>query len=177
MSILTIVLATVLCVVVTIALLLRNILRQTMEPLPDRSWLESFNVNRYRPMQRLLAESDYEFLEANGGSADVIRRLKAERRRLFRLYLRNLVRDFNRLHRAARILSLEADTDRSEFAILLLRMRVAFACTVAMVQFRLTLNAFGLGTVDARRLLRTLDQMSVSYASLNPARQLAGAGA
>ena len=84
MSILTIVLATILCVVAVIALLLRNVLRQTREPLPDSSWLESFDSNWYRPMQRLLSEGDYAFLLANGGSPEVVHRLRAERRRIFR---------------------------------------------------------------------------------------------
>jgi hypothetical protein len=175
MSILTIVLATVLCVVAAIGLLLRNVLRQMKEPLPDPSWLDGFNVSRYRPMQRLLSDVDYSFLAANGGSPDVIRRLRAERRRLFRAYLKNMVRDFNRLHRAARIMSLDAETDRSDFAFLLLRMRVAFGWTVTVVQFRLALNTLGLGNVDARRLLRALDEISASYASVSPARQFAGA--
>jgi hypothetical protein len=175
MSILTIVLATILCVVAAIALLLRSVLRQTKEPLPDASWLDGFHVSRYRPMQRLLSDVDYTFLAAHGGSPEVIRRLRAERRRLFRAYLKNMVRDFNRLHRAARIMSLDAETDRSDFAFLLLRMRVAFGWTVAIVQLRLALNTVGLGSVDARRLLNALDQVSASYASVSPARHFAGA--
>lgn len=177
MSILTLVFATILCVVAVIALLLRNVLRQTNEPVPDGSWLDAFDVNRYRPMQRLLAESDYRFLAANGASSDVIRRLRSERRRVFRAYLRNMVRDFNRLHKSARILSLQAETDRSDFALLLIRMRLAFGWTVAMVELRLMLNQAGLSTVDARRLIGVLDTMSASYASLSPARQFAGARA
>ena len=177
MSILTIVLATILCVVAVITLLLRNVLRQTREPLPDSSWLNAFDAARYRPMQRLLTDTDYSFLAASGGSQDVIRRLRAERRRIFRAYLKNMVRDFNRLHRAARILSLEAETDRTDFALQLLRIRVVFGWTVTVIQFRLTLHALGLSTVDARRLLRALDDMSTSYTSLTPARHFAGASA
>lgn len=175
MSILTFVLAAVVLVVAATAVLLRNVLRQTKEPLPDEAWLESFNVSRYRPMQRLLAEDDYSFLAANGGSSKVIARLRAERRRVFRAYLRNMVRDFDRLHRAARMLSLEAETDRSDFALQLLRMRFSFGWTVTVVEFRLAMHSLGLGSVDARRLIRALDQMASGYSSLTPAGQFAGA--
>ena len=175
MSILTIVLAAILFVVVAIVLVLRNVLRQTNEPLPDPSWLDSFDVSRYRPMQRLLSEDDYSFLAANGGSTQVIARLRAERRRVFRAYLRNMVRDFNRLHRAARMISLEAETDQTEFAMLLVRMRMTFTWTVAVVQLRLMLHALGIGTVDARRLIRALDQMSAGYSSLVPSVQYGAA--
>lgn len=171
MSILTFVFAGVFILLAAAAWLLRAVIRQTSEPLPDAAWLESFTIGRYRPMQRLLSEQDYSYLEANGGSRDVIAQLRAERRRVFRAYLRNMVRDFNRLHRAARMLSLEAETDRSDFAIQLVRMQFTFAWSVQVVQFRLALHSLGLGTVDARGVLRALDQMSAGYMSLTPAGQ------
>ena len=175
MSILTFLLPAILLVVVAIALLLRNVLRHTKEPLPDPSWLNNFDVARYRPMQRLLSEDDYSFLAANGGSREVIARLRAERRRVFRAYLRNMVRDFDRLHRAARMMSLEPETDNSEFAMELVRLRLTFTWTVTVVEFRLLLHSLGIGAVDARRLIRALDQMSAGYASLTPAGQFTGA--
>jgi hypothetical protein len=173
MSILTLVVPAILLILAIFVVLLRTLLTNSEEPLPDPGWLASFSASRYRPMQRLLREDDYSFLAARGGSRSTIDRLRSERRRVFRAYLRNMVRDFNRLHRAARILSLTAETDRSDFAIQLLRIRLAFSWAVAVVQFRLALHSLGLGSVDARRLIRALDQMSTGYSSLTPAGQFA----
>src|SRR5579863_6766348 len=68
------------------------------------AWLEgdasaNFSLDRYQPMARLLADEDLEFLKTHPGyRAKTGARWKRERRRLFRLYLRELKSDFRRLH-------------------------------------------------------------------------------
>jgi hypothetical protein len=137
------------------------------ESLPDAAWLQNFSAARYRPMLRLLAEDDYEFLTALGSDRSVVRRLRSERRRIFRMYLRNLSRDFARLHRAARVLALESEQG-SEVAERLIRMRVQFTVAVMAVQFRLTMHALGIGTVDVRNLIQALEGMGANFRSLTP---------
>src|SRR5258706_5030871 len=67
----------------------------------------ALSPERYRPMARLLQEKDFHHLAAQSGfSADLGRRFRIERRRIFRNYLRILRRDFNRVALAFRILIL-----------------------------------------------------------------------
>jgi len=141
---------------------------QSRQPLPDENWLRSFSAARYRPMLRLLSEEDYEFLMAHSKDAAVVKRLRAERRRIFRMYLSNLVRDFYRLHRAARMLILESQEERSDVAERLMRIRVDFIMAVLAVRCRLALHTLGIGTVDVRHLIEALEGMRADFRTLAP---------
>jgi hypothetical protein len=55
-------------------------------------------ADRYRPMVRLLDASDQDFLAAHpSASPKLIREFRARRRKVFRAYLRSMVRDFDRI--------------------------------------------------------------------------------
>jgi len=82
------------------------------------------------------------------------------------VYLSNLVRDFERLHRAARVLVLNAPEDRPDFAAALVRQRILFERTMILVRWRLFLNLLSGAEVDVSGLVRTLDAMSVQVRSL-----------
>ena len=161
----------VLCISVSLALLIRNLITRTDGPAPDSAWLQNFTAARYRPMLRLLADDDYEFMIANGADAAVIRRLRAERRRIFRAYLNNLVRDFERIHHAARILVSESEQDQPEVAARLMRVRWEFALAVMAVRTRLALHIVGIGAVDVRRLLGAVESIRLDFGNLQPVRQ------
>jgi hypothetical protein len=163
----------VLVAVLTIGLLLKSLMRRSDEPLPDEAWLRSFSAARYRPMLRLLAEDDYEFLMAASNDKAAVRRLRTERRQIFRMYLNNLTRDFSRLHLAARILVLESEEERSGVAERLMRIRFDFFVAVFAVRCRLALHALGIGTVDVRGLVEALEQMGGDLRTLVPATQSA----
>jgi len=155
-----------------LALLVRRIIRPIAPPSPD--WLDTFSVDRYRPMQRLLAPADFAFLESECGySAAAIRKVRAERRRIFRMYLRNLTRDFNRIHYAGRILLLNSPVDRPDLAEKLFRARWTFLWALATIHFRLVLNAVGGRHVDVLGLLGSIEGLRLDCAALNPARAAA----
>src|ERR1700688_1883270 len=60
---------------------------------------------KYRPMERLLGEADFRFLASQPGfSPKLGRRLRTERRQIFRGYLRNLRRDFGAVTAACHLL-------------------------------------------------------------------------
>src|ERR1700731_1200071 len=62
-----------------------------------------FNLSRYEPMAGLLSESDCRFLSSQPGyRPELGTRFQRQRRRIFRLYLRDLSRDFQLLHAQAR---------------------------------------------------------------------------
>src|SRR5205807_919477 len=132
---LTLVIAVLLVFSAALGLLFRSLLSAGSAQPVDRSWLDEFSIAKYRPMQRLLSERDYEFLAMQSGfTPDIARRLRAERRKIFRAYLRSLVRDFNRISAAARELVAHAPEDHSELAGQLLRYQVMFAIGVAAVE-------------------------------------------
>ena len=140
----------------------------------DAEWIANFSVARYRPMLRLLDEADYRFLMSQPGySKKFVRRLRNERRAIFRAYLRNLVRDFHKLHMAARMMLVYAPQDRPELAITLMRQRMLFSVAILAIECRLLLHSVGLGTVDVRALLNALDAMRANVGDFAAAPQAA----
>lgn len=126
----------------------------------DANWISEFSTTKYRPMLRLLAEDDFRFLEQQEGYEPAIgKRLRSERLKIFRGYLRNLVRDYHRLHIAARLILVYSSEDRSDLASQLVRHRLEFAWNLMRVELNLAMYSVGLGTVDVRALIGTLDSM------------------
>jgi hypothetical protein len=114
----------------------------------------------YRPMTRLLQEKDFRFLAAQPGfSPQLGRRFRATRRQVFRGYLRILRKDFGRAASVCWILMLRASEDRQDLAKILIRSHLMFALAVFAVEGRLLLHAAGVGTVDVRALLESLETM------------------
>lgn len=171
--ILTLVLAP--CMGLAVLLLVRRITAPGSISECDPEWLSNFSISAYRPMLRLLSESDYTFLASQPGvTTETIRQLRRDRRRIFRAYLRNLVRDFHRLHLAARMTLIYSSQDRPDLARTLLRQRVRFAGAVLQVEYRLVLHTFGLGNVDVTELLGALEGMRMNVGSFGVASQPAG---
>ncbi len=138
----------------------------------DPKWLDEFSVLRYRPMERLLSEEDFRFLEAQPGyRPEIGRRLRRDRRRIFRGYQRRLIHEFNRLHLAARQMVLYAPQDRSDLALVLIQQRILFGWAILKVDVHLFLHWLGLGAVDATGLVRALDSMRIQIRSYSVAGQ------
>ncbi|MGB9604484.1 MAG: hypothetical protein ACP5U2_05325 [Bryobacteraceae bacterium] len=152
--------ALLLLIAVAFVLLFRRLASPGKEKLPDAEWWANFSLEKYRPMERLFARDDYEFLSAQPGFTPALaRRLQAERRRILRRYLRCLNRDFDRLCTALKLLMLNAEQDRSELAIELFRQRLNFRLALAGVHTQLALQALGLGTVRVHGLVAALETM------------------
>ncbi len=135
----------------------------------DPEWLEDFSISKYRPMLRLLSEDDYEFLANQAGyQSKIASELRSERRKVFRAYLRNLIRDFNRLQHVAKMMALYSSQDRPEFAVALLKQRITFSFAVFAVRIRLGLHTVGIGAVDVRNLIGSLDHMRIRVETLMP---------
>lgn len=135
----------------------------------DPQWLEDFSISKYRPMLRLLSEDDYEFLASQAGyQGKIASQLRSERRKVFRVYLRNLVRDFHRLQQVAKMMALYSSYDRPELTTALLKQRVTFSIAVFAVRVRLVLHAVGIGAVDVRDLIDSLDHLHLKVESMMP---------
>jgi hypothetical protein len=136
--------------------------------LPEADWLRTFSAVRYRPMLRMLAEDDYRWLAAQGLDPQSIRRLRSERRKIFGTYLQNLVRDFDRLHTAARMLLLAAPEDRPDLAARLVTVRIQFQRALLRVRFQLLLHDLGFRNVDVSGLVSGIEAMHKDLRTLLP---------
>ncbi len=156
-----------LAVVLVFLALFRRLVGRGRATEPDLAWSSEFSIAKYRPMERLFLEEDYDFLAAQPGfHPRISRKLQAERRRVFRHYLRCLRRDFDRLSTTAKLLLLEAQQDQPELARSLVRQRMMFSLALTMVQLRLVLQPLGLGTVDVHRLVEAVEGMREQLRSL-----------
>jgi len=139
----------------------------------ESEWLANFSLQSYAPMERLLDERDFAFLEKQPGyDARIANRLRAERKEVFRVYLGRLVRDFNRLLSISKLMLVYSGEDRTDFAKSLWRQQMTFYFAVSIVRFRLALYPWVLGTWDTRALVQTLahlqHQLRRQAASLSP---------
>lgn len=134
----------------------------------DPAWLESFSVLNYAPMERLLDRTDFAFLASEaGGNPRIAKTLLARRRKAFVGYLGLLIRDFNRLHAAARWVLVYSPRDRPAFARALFRQQARFYWAVCIVRCKVAFYPWGWTALDVPRLFRSLDEMG------NQVRELA----
>ncbi len=162
--------AAILCVILAVAFVVvfRRLISRDRDALADLEWSSEFSVAKYRPMERLFLEEDYDFLAAQPGfHPKIYRKLQAERRRVFRHYLRCLRRDFDRLFHAAKLLMISAPSDRPDLASAIVKQRLAFQFAMANVEVRLVLQSLGIGTVDVRRLVDAVEGMREQFRYLS----------
>jgi len=119
-----------------------------------------FALARYEPMARLLSDEDLGFLKAQPGfSSELGRKFSRERRRIFRLYLQELAKDFHRLHRHARAVVASLPADHSPLVGLLMRHQVRFWYEMLAIEARLSLGMVGACSVQARQLVEAIAAM------------------
>ena len=119
-------------------------------------------MDRYQPMERLLAEEDLAFLKSQPGyRAEMGARWKRERRRIFRLYLAELKADFRRLHAQARELVAASGADSAPLMEVLMKQQFTFMIATTALEFRLALQWIGIGKVDITPLIQMVEAMRV----------------
>jgi hypothetical protein len=147
--------------VLSVAPVLRRLFKRTTIEDVTPEWVESFSVERYRPMLNLLADEDFAFLSSQPGfDPSIYKKLRRERLAIFDQYLSRLILDFKRLHTTARYLVAHSDTDQTAATTALLRLQWSFALSVLQVQARFQLVKVGVGTVQAQLLIAKLQQMN-----------------
>ena len=137
---------------------------ETSEPL-DESW------RNYRPLSRLLDPADFEYLRRRGVSETSIAKLRIERRKIYRLCLRSLAKDFNQVYRCVNLMLVQSRIDRPELAAELAKQKLIFYRNLLKVEFRLILHACGMERMPAIDLLQPFEALQAQL------RQLAVAGA
>src|SRR5215471_17551322 len=114
----------VMSLLLTLAAILLRARRAEPSSRVDNDVFDStqYSLARYEPMGKLLREEDFRFLASQAGyRPEIGANLRRERRRIFRLYLRELSNDFHRLHAEARLIVAASPADHSELVALLLR--------------------------------------------------------
>jgi hypothetical protein len=134
---------------------------QTDDSVPAEILSQDCLTARYRPMFRLLDESDCGFVASGFPGNSNLRRFRAERRKLFRVYLRNLGDDHARIVGAIRNLLVDSKLDRPDLAKALYQCQLMFALAMVSVEFKLQLHALGIGTVDVRSLVAAVEGLQL----------------
>ena len=133
-------------------------------------WLSELTTDRYRPMLRLLEETDFQFLRSQKGfTPDMTSRLRRQRVQALRGYLHMLEADFDRVCAALRLILAHSESDRPELASLLFQRRLRFAFAVAKVHCRVALFGWGLSGVDVSGLIELFEGMRQQLRTLVPA--------
>jgi hypothetical protein len=160
-----------LALALAVLLLLRKVAVGGSLPL-TAEWIDELSIERYRPMLRLLAGEDLEFLRSQPGFTPAMAtKLRIQRCQIFRGYLRCLNADFGRVCAAMKLLMLQSRNDRPDLAAALIRHQATFLCGMAVVHFRLVLYRWGVCAVDVTSLVRIFDTMRVELRTLVPAAQ------
>lgn len=163
------------CVAVGAALVfvIHTVARPASLPV-TADWIDELSMDRYRPMLRLLDEREFRELRSHPGFTPAMAsRLRRQRCRIFRGYLRSLSSDFSRVCLALKLLMMQAGEDRADLASTLVRTQIAFACGMLAVYVRLALFAAGVGTVDVASLLQVFDGLRIELRTLVPATSAA----
>jgi hypothetical protein len=124
------------------------------------------DADRYRPMLRLLSDGDLNF---PGMDTALRNKIRAQRRELFRGYLRCLTRDYGVLLAGIRAVMVESNVDRPDLAKALAKNRFMFALALCRIEFNLRLHALGLGKVDVSGLVEALGALRGIAGMMTPA--------
>ena len=130
---------------------------RTSMPLPLEDWEGLFSPSRYKAMERLLDDTDQDFLHSHpGANRRMERKLRRTRVTLFRAYMHKLSGDFHRICKALKILMIQSPVERNDLAGLILKQQFQFTVTMMTTEVRLVLYSFGWSGVDAQALLEPL---------------------
>ena len=159
----------VVALIAAVCLLLRRVTRQSACLPITANWIEELSVERYRPMARLLAPDDVEYLRSQPGfSRKAERRFRAERCQIFSGYLDWLNQDFNQVLRALKLVLLQSTQDRPDLAGAILRQQMQFTAGMADARARMLLYRCGLSSVDVTDLITSFDNVRAELQQLVP---------
>jgi hypothetical protein len=123
-----------------------------------------FSIERYEPLSRLLADRDSAFLRQQSRCPEIAARWNHSRRRIIRMYLRDLTADFRRLHADARAMVAESPEQDAELVNVLMRQQLVFCRQMLAVELWLTASWLGIGRLSADRLVEAIAAMQVEIA-------------
>jgi hypothetical protein len=117
-----------------------------------------FCPNRYRVVERLLAEVDLRAVKFVGD-----RRLEKEFRKvrvkIFRGYLLQLSEDFNQICKTIKLIMVTSDVDRSDLSGIILKQQFQFSLRLMRIEVELLLFSLGYSGIDTSGLTESLDAL------------------
>ncbi len=115
-------------------------------------------LETYQPMSRLFAEEDLEFLATQVGFRPALeKRLRRQRKQVFRLYLREVRADFARIYALARaIIPL---SQNPAFAGLVTRQAASFYVLLAIIRLRCMLGWYRHVSVETIDLVTAFERL------------------
>ena len=123
-------------------------------------WLADFSLESYAPMERLLDERDFRFLSQQPGyDVRIAKRLRLERKEVFKAYLQRLSRDFHHLVAITKLMLVYSGEDRTDLATSLWRQQVTFYLAVSALRVRLALYPMVVGTWDVQGVVGAVGQL------------------
>ncbi|MBL8242522.1 MAG: hypothetical protein JNM66_34165 [Bryobacterales bacterium] len=126
-------------------------------------WFEDFSSFRYLPMRRLLAAEEEEYwMQSTDGAPSRLAAFRAERRRLFREYLRLISADFGRLSQGVRLSIVHANADRSAEIAHLMSLEWSLRKLLWQAELNLMFHWLGVKPVDATELINALQGFEFS---------------
>jgi hypothetical protein len=155
---------------------LGRLLRRTRHHEVSVDWLNNFSISRYNVMERLLSDSDLEFVKAQKGCGPKLaRRLRMHRQAIFRLYLHSLSKDFRNLESALMLYMSASRVDRPDLARVVVKQRIIFTWAFLQVRFRVALYGVGVGTANPGKLIGSLSGLRLELSQMVLSRQAVAA--
>lgn len=136
---------------------------------PTTAWIDEFSIDRYRPMLRLLNDTDARFLCSHSSvTPKLVAHSRRERSRMLRAYLRSLASDFTQVVAALKLVMTQARSDRPDLAALLIRSQTSFAVYMVLARMQLLLYRFGIGRIEVSELFKLFEGMRLELRTLIP---------
>jgi hypothetical protein len=124
-----------------------------------------FSPNRYRVVERLLAETDLKSVRSVGD-----RRLEKHFRKvrvtIFRGYMLQLSHDFNQICKGIKLLMATSDLDRSELSGVILKQQFQFSLRLMRIEVELILYNLGYSGIDTTGLTESLNALRMQLQGL-----------
>jgi hypothetical protein len=124
-----------------------------------------FSPNRYRVVERLLAEADLRTV-ASVGNKRLEKEFRKVRVKIFRGYMLQLSEDFNQICKAIKLLMVTSDRDRSELSGVILKQQFQFSLRLMRIEVDLVLYSLGWSGIDATALIESLDALRIQLRAL-----------
>ena len=170
MTLFAAVLIVVLIAIAGFAWMVARLVRPAGSGVVSLEWLDEFAIDKYAPMERLLRETDYEFLSQQRGFEPAIaKRLMGERNRIFREYLRQLRVDFQRLVALADIMIVHSQEDQAPLVAEVWRQRRHFYWNLTVLEIRFLIAPLGAQVSGIKEVVAAVESMRICVNDLTPA--------
>ena len=148
--------------------------RKLLAPKPatsqDLGRISEFSIHSYAPLFRLFSAEDEQFLRSQAGfREEIYLNHRRQRALVCKKYLRNLSKDFQALHRSARILAAHAPAGYEDLGLALMKQSAVFWISYGAVYARVSVEPIlpTRGAINLDRLVSITGWMQEQLQSLS----------